>query len=329
MSKQTQFNVVVVGQKGRLGYEAILFAASFRKFNPDFAGRLLVAEPQPNGCWSFDPRMSETQKQALSVLDVEIVPFENEHFGESYPNGNKIECLKALPEGENFVFFDTDTIILDDLAKAKLPFSKPAASMKRENTWPTIELYGPGYAQIWKSLYDRFGLDFEKSLDLSQPDEHWERYQYFNAGWFYYKCPKEFGNLFTKFAVEIRDNPPEELVCQVMYPWLDQVALPLVITALGGGRPNKTVAKLDGDLSCHYRFIPLLYARESDETIALLEEIVQPNKLKKVLKEYDPIKRMILQKRGHKVRALFDQNNLPRKEQAIRNRIKSNNFWMR
>jgi hypothetical protein len=41
------------------------------------------------------------------------------------------------------------------------------------------------------------------------------------------------------------------------------------------------------------------------------------------------IKRMVYQGRGHKVRDLFDQDDMPRKEQAIRNRIKKNNFWMR
>jgi hypothetical protein len=75
--------------------------------------------------------------------------------------------------------------------------------------------------------------------------------------------------------------------------------------------------------------LPLMYARESDKVIEVLEEVSAPNKIKKVLKEYDPFKRMIYQGRGQKVRALFDQNNLPRKEQAIRNKIKSEGFWMR
>ena len=51
--------------------------------------------------------------------------------------------------------------------------------------------------------------------------------------------------------------------------------------------------------------------------------------LGEVLKEYDPIKRMVYQGRGMKVRALFDQEDLPRREQAIRNTIKRNGFWMR
>ena len=35
-SDQRTFNVVVVGQNGRLGYEALLFAALLRHHSPDF-----------------------------------------------------------------------------------------------------------------------------------------------------------------------------------------------------------------------------------------------------------------------------------------------------
>ena len=54
-------------------------------------------------------------------------------------------------------------------------------------------------------------------------------------GFFYYSCPKIFGDRFTEYAVNIRNNPPPELEVQNLNPWLDQVALPLVIHSLGGG----------------------------------------------------------------------------------------------
>ncbi|MDV4145347.1 hypothetical protein [Shimia sp. FJ5] len=329
-SKRPDFNIVIVGQSGRLQYEAVLFAASLRANSPDFSGRLFVAEPQPGPNWDSDPRIhSEPVRSALEELGAEIIPFESTHFGGAYPYGNKIEALLALPEGEPFVFFDTDTLVTGDLMSVPFDFDRPCASRKVEGTWPTIELYGPGYTQIWKSLYDKFGLDFETSLDLSWPDEYWRRYLYFNAGFFYYKCPKLFGERFLDYANEIRWNAPPELICQPLDPWLDQVALPLVIHSFGGGRDALPEGYLDGDVTCHYRILPLAYARESDAVIKTLEDVAAPNKIKKVLKEYDPMKRMIYQGRGQKVRALFDRDNLPRKEQAIRNKIKRNGFWMR
>ena len=328
-AKKQDFNVVVVGQSGRLGYEAVLFAASLRHHSPDFKGRLLVAEPQPGPLWPNDPRIKPEVRTALEQLGAEIVPFHNAHFGAAYPYGNKIEMLSALPEGEPFVFFDTDTLITGDLTTVPFDFDRPSASLRREGSWPKPELYGPGYAGLWKSLYDKFGLDFESSLDLSEPDEYWARYLYFNAGYFFYKCPRVFGDRFREYALAIRDDAPVELCCQEMDPWLDQVALPLVIHSLGGGRDTLPPGLLDGSVSCHYRLLPLLYAREAAHVIATLEEVAAPNKLKKVLKGSEAIKRMVYQGRGEKVRALFDQNNLPRREQAIRNRIKSEGFWMR
>ena len=330
MPSQTSFNVALVGQAGRVGYEALLFLASLRHCAPDFDGRVLIAEPQPGGAWPNDPRIRSPElRAALTDLGAELVPFAAHHFGKSYPQGNKIEMLAALPEGEPFVFFDSDTLITGPLDQVPFDFDRPSASLRVENTWPKIELYGPGYAQTWRALYDRFGLDFDSSLDLAQPDEHWRRYLYFNAGFFYYRCPREFGARFLDYALSIRDDPPQELECQTLFPWLDQIALPLVIHGLGGGRDALPSGYLDGSHSCHYRVFPLLYARESDAVIDTLHAVAAPNKIKKVLKGHEPIKRMVYQGRGLKVRALFDQDNLPRKEQSIRNRIKSEGFWMR
>jgi hypothetical protein len=322
-------DIVIVGQAGRLEAEAVLFAASLRAADPAFAGRLLVAEPQPGPLWPDDPRIASDARNLLAELGAEIVPFESRHFGAAYPNGNKAEALAALPPGRPFLFFDTDTLVTGPLSAIPFDPARPTASMARANTWPVIELYGPGYTAIWSTLYDRFGLDFGSSLDLSVPDEHWRRYLYFNAGWFLGPCPRRFGDRLTEMMVSIRDDLPEALVCQPLYPWLDQIALPLVIHEAGGGRPGPELAALDGTATSHYRAMPLLYATAPDETIAFLEDLAGRNRLKKVLKRHEPFRRMIYQGRGMEVRALFDRADLPRSQQAIQNRIKRAKLWLR
>ena len=329
MTRTTPFNIMIVGQRGRLQYEALLFAASLRHSDPDFSGRLIVAEPQPGPLWPDDPRIEADVAEALRELGAEIVPFDSRTFGASYPHGNKIEGLRALPAGEPFVFFDSDTLVTGALGAVPFDFARPSASMRREGTWPVEEVYWPGYTAIWKSLYDRFGLDFDSSLDRGQPDEYWERYLYFNAGWFHGADPAAFGERFETYAREIRDAPPDPLVVQPLDPWLDQVALPLVIHSFGGGRPGPELSGLDGDVTCHWRVLPLLYARESDRAVAVLEEVCAPNRIKKLLKRHDPFKRMVYQNRGEKVRKMFDRADLPRREAPIRNRIKAANLWMR
>jgi len=324
------FNIMIVGQSGRLQYEAVLFAASLRHSDPGFQGRLIVAEPQPGPLWNNDPRITDHDtRTALADLGAEIVPFQNAHFGQSYMPGNKIEGLAALPRGEPFVFFDTDTLITGPLSQVPFDFDRPCASLRREDSWPVPELYGPSYHEIWASLYAKFGLDMAPTIDDGQPLDYWKRYMYFNAGWFFYRCPQEFGQRFAEYALAVRDDPPPELVCQTLYPWLDQIVLPLVIHSFGGERQTLPDGLLDGSVSCHYRVFPLLYAREADRVIDVLETVSAPNKIKKVLKEHNPIKRMVFQRKGHRVRALFNRENLPLREAMIRNKIKREKLWMR
>ncbi|MGR3465493.1 hypothetical protein [Limimaricola sp.] len=323
-----QFDIVIIGQSGRIEAEALLLAASLRDNAPGFAGRLIVAEPQPGPLWNDDPRMSAEGRAMLRELGAEIMPFENRHFGAAYPHGNKIEALEALPAAP-FLFLDSDTLILGEIGALPIDSVAPTASMRREGTWPVPKPGWPGYTESWRSLYDRFGLDFESALDLSHPDEFWKRYLYFNAGWFCGPDARAFGARFREFAVEIRDDPPAQLAQQTFDPWLDQVALPLVIHSLGGGRPGPALAGLDGAITCHYRTFPLLYARESDAVVAALERAAAPNRLKTLLKRHAPIRRMVYQGRGAKARALFDRTALPAREKQIRTILRAHGFWMR
>ena len=322
------FNILAVAQAGRLQYEAILLAASLRATNPDFPGKLFVAEPQPGPLWPDDPRMDLAPRALLERLGAVILPFHSTTFGADYPHGNKIEALTALPEAP-FLFLDSDTLITGPFGSVTFDFARPSASMRREGSWPVIELYSPGYSAIWRALYHRFGLDFASSLDLSQPDEYWQRYLYFNAGWFFHESPAVFGGRYLDYARSVRDRPPPELECQPLNPWLDQVVLPLVIHSLGGGRPGPGLAGLDGDVTCHWRVLPLAYARESDRVIGVLEEIAALPDVKAVLHTYPAFRKMIYQGQGRQVRAMFDRTALPRREQAIRNAIKREGLWLR
>jgi hypothetical protein len=227
------------------------------------------------------------------------------------------------------VFFDSDTLVTGNLNDVPFDLNRPTASMAREGTWPEIQVYGPGYNATWGAIFERFEVPFTPTLDLSQPDEHWERYLYFNAGWFFHHSAHEFRDRMLRIMLSIRDDPLPELVSQSLNPWLDQVALPVAIASLGGGRPGPELAGLDGETTIHWRALPLFYAKATDAQLDFFETLTRPNKIKKVLKAYDPFKRMIYQRRGTRVRALFDRTKLPKKEQSIRARIKREKLWMR
>ena len=145
------FNLLAIAQSGRLEHEAILLAASLRRSDPGFAGSLFIAEPQPGPKWREDPRMSDRSRKALTALGAQILPFESRAFGSDYPHGNKIEALAALPDAP-FLFLDTDTLITGPVSDIAFDFARPSASMRRENTWPKVELYGPTLHDTWASL---------------------------------------------------------------------------------------------------------------------------------------------------------------------------------
>lgn len=324
------YTIVVVAQRGRIAYEALLFAASLRHSSPGFTGRLIVAEPKCGPLWDQDPRIPQQDiRAALADLGAEIMPFENRFFGASYPHGNKIELLRALPRNAPFVFFDTDTLITGDITSVPFDFDRPSASLRRKGTWPKPKPEGPGYRAIWKALYDRFDLDFESSLDHKHPERSWKRYLYFNAGFFYYRCPHVFGEMFERIAVSIRDDPPSALEGQVLYPWLDQIALPLVIHALGGARHALPSGLIDGSVSCHYRLLPLLYARQSDLAVNVLETVAAPDRIATVLKHHEPLRRMVYEGEGAQVRALFDRNPNAPDLTLIRARLRAKGLWIR
>lgn len=330
MSPSGPSHVLLVAQAGRLEFEAVILLASLRRASPDWSGQVTIAEPLPEGAWAgHDTRLSPEGRDLLTGLGARVLPFTAKTFGAAYPQGNKIEALSLLPPNEPFLFLDSDTLITGPLDKLPRDGARPAASMRRSATWPVPPLYGPGYAGIWRSLYDRFGLDFESSLDLSQPDEHWERYLYFNAGWFTGADAAEFGRRYLDWAQQIRDRPHDALACQALDPWLDQIALPLVIHSLGGGRPGPALAGLDGDLTFHYRKLPLLYATGSPEQIAHLETSVAERPIRRHLKAWLPARKLIYQRKGRqKLRPIFEGAPLPRQERVIRNRIRKAGWWL-
>ena len=327
---QQDFDILIVAQGGGIDRQAAILAASLRRNAPGFLGRLIVAEPQPEGAWQgSDPRMSAPPRAALTALGAEIRPLVAQHFGRSYPYGNKIEALALLDPGRPFLFLDSDTLILDEIGAQGIDFARPSASMRREGTWPEPPAYKQTYDSIWRSLYDRFGLEMDPSLDLSQPEEHWERFLYFNAGWFFGPDAAEFGRRFTDWAVVVRDDPGEALACQSLDPWLDQVVLPLVIHSLGGGRPGPELAGMDGDVTCHYRNLPLLYVRAPDTALDSLEAIAALPEIAPLMQGWEPAERLVAGRAGRdRIRPMFADSPLPPLEKAIRKRLRAEDLWL-
>ncbi len=323
----TDFTILAVVQGGRLEYEALLFMASLRACGN--GQRVILAEPQPGPLWVDDPRIGSALVRAkLLEMGAEIVPLRNRYFGSDYPYGNKIEAIGLLPE-QPFVFFDTDTLFLGELAQVPFDFDRPSASLRREGTWPKALPNWPGHARVWRSLYDRFGLDFVSSQDLNRARDDWQRYLYFNAGYFYHHSPQEFGRRFLQYALSVRDDPPWELAGQKLRPWLDQIVLPLVIHSFGGGADALPSGLLDGTITCHYRTPSLFYARENDQAIAALERTTELPSMRQLLQESPAFHSILGRETALKIRAMFAHKTGLENEAFFRKKLRSAGLWLR
>lgn len=318
-------NILIVAQDGRLQYEALLFAASLRHFPENRDLRLVVAEPQPGPSWPGDPRISRPAiRRELRALGADIRPLHNSIFGAHYPQGNKLEALALLPANEPFAFFDTDTLITGPIADVVA--GPPSASQLVEPTWPREPLYGPSLSEIWGALYDRFGLGMATTLDTRFGADDWRRYLYFNAGWFTGECPQAMGARLLQFAQEIERDPPPELATQMLYPWLDQIVLPLAVAALGGGRRD---TGLDGAKTLHYRALPEIYAYGPDHAVAVLEQVTRAPHLWDIFNQYVSFRRMIFKENGPALRQIMAKAPVPFTYWARKKQIMDAGHWVR
>lgn len=265
-------NTCIVAQSGTLAYQALVFAASLRRHSGPDTVRLFVCVPEYTDNWTSDPAIEDAEiLAAFDALDCDVVRFVNKRFGSEYPISNKIYALEALPPGEPFVFFDTDVIVTGDLSEIPFDFARPSADRPGQH-WPKGGRHGP--AEIWAALYGKFGIPTEGWFRAGHADTDPRRYPYFNAGCFYYRCPAEFGAVFQEIMHALADDRPAELAEQAIYPWLDQIVLPLVLARLGGDPDGFPRAFVNRTHSFHYHAIPNLFMDRHKARLAAFRDVM-------------------------------------------------------
>lgn len=325
MGMSAPFTLLAVVHGGKLAMQAVLLLASIRARDSGRRYNVVLAEPQPGALWPDSQSLDPSTRALLTDLGADIRPFDVQHFGATYPYGHKIEALSVLG-AEPFVFLDTDTLVLAPLGDIPFDFTRPMGSLRRTDTWPKPQPGGPDRAAIWASLYRQFDLDFTATQNPDYSASDWHRYLYFNAGFYFHENADVFGAQFLRMATQIRNAPPPELTGQSLDPWLDQVALPLVIASLGGGHATLPPGMIDGSHTCHYRNLALLYAREADPVVDLLEQIAAPNVIKRALKAHKAAHLLIYRGEGRGVRAkMAGLANGP--EQPLRQALKAAGYW--
>jgi hypothetical protein len=273
-------NIVIVAQAGRIGYQAVLCAASIRAFHGAGDVRTFVCVPQNSPRWDNDPSLADPELLRLfKRYDCEVVPFDNAGFGSAYPHSNKFYAILSLPPEEPFVFLDSDSMLVAPIAPGALSFESPALKPGGPS-WPVEGADGRSIGEVWRALYAFFDIDPAPWRDLSRKDDDHQCYPYYNGGIVYHANARGFGELWLELAQRIWRERPAAIAGQPLKPWLDQIALPVLLAKLGipSGREPDPIHKT----VVHYHFPFFLQVRHT-KAVELFDELLKDSTLASVL----------------------------------------------
>jgi hypothetical protein len=255
-------NVVLIAQRGRIGYQALLSVASIRAHHPANEIRMFVCIPRNSKLWKRDPGVDDADlMNAFHQYDCETVFIDNSDFGSDYPHGNKFYAILSLPPEHPFMFLDSDTIVTGRLSLADFDFAQPRLKIANPN-WPVLGNSPYTVAEIWSSLYEFFGLDPAEYVDSNCDVNSHRCYPYYQANAMYFAEAGRFGSMMLEMAKQLWSQQPEPVQTQPLKPWLDQVVLPLVLAKLGV--PRRSGRDPIHSLVIHYEmpmFLMVRYAR--------------------------------------------------------------------
>ena len=228
----SSLNVAIVAQKGRIGYQALLSAASIREHHPAADVRIHICIPNSSELWVDNPGIEDPALiRAFERYSCELVHFENADFGSNYPHSNKFYSILSLPPQEPFLFLDSDTLLLRPIRPDDFNFAVPGLKAAGPS-WPIV---GRSFSikDIWESLYAFFGLEALPYRDDSQGADPHQLYPYYQGNVMYYARAGVFGETMLEMAKQLWQHQPEPVRDQPLKPWLDQIVLPLLLAKLG------------------------------------------------------------------------------------------------
>jgi len=201
-------SIKFVCQMGELEMKAALLAASLSRFTQNNVE--LVAGLPEN-------RPNSLTQDFLASLGVRLVPIDNP-FGDDYPIANKISCLGIPTDREHSVFLDSDILCLRDIdfmGRFRGQFSAKLADCF------TADL------SDFALIQDHFGMPRE-TTGFHATFSGQEMPLYFNAGVVHCRDHRSFAAEWMRLAIEV-----DRLPLKIPRPWLDQLALPIVVARLG------------------------------------------------------------------------------------------------
>lgn len=207
-----------VCQSGMLEAQALLLAASLRRFMPP-CHDIVAAVPQPADCWGSP---ASSTLVALESYGVRCATIAN-RISPDYPIGNKIDCLTVRTTCRSLVFLDSDVMLLRAADVADLAAGSIAA-VPASFTHVTQE--------DWRRFYSVCGVSAPDTGMRTLVSEEWTP-PYFNSGVVKVDSAvaSDLASAWSECALRLLAL--EDLPGPVRRRFLDQISLPIAAAALG------------------------------------------------------------------------------------------------
>jgi|GEM_PF-3951485 len=224
-------------QSGRLESEALLLAESIVFSGAIAPESVVVCYPEPSPLWPTNPEPSRQAIESLLSCGVSVTSFGNADYGATYPISNKIYAIRKVGRTARDVFFiDSDCLFLGEvetlIGGTPGPTGNTLGACTAERSFPRkSKTYSD--RDIWGAIYRKFGIDPDAAVGGDGAATEGGAFPYFNAGALFIRNAAAFCDLWLRVALEIDKRDIPELDGQKIYPFLDQISLPVAM-ALGG-----------------------------------------------------------------------------------------------
>lgn len=288
-------NYLLIAQRGRVEHEAALLLKSMSLLPAFDLSRVIVASPVNSGVWQHDPTPSAHFFSICRRFGVRTINFENTVFGDKYPISNKFYAIAAAGGEAPLVFIDSDMIFFKE---PTFDFGRAGALICRAgDSFPRPENRGRRN-EIWRAVYAHFGLDVARYSDNAFPVDHRERYPYFNAGTFAIDH-RDVHSTYLDTALQLFYDPPEILKAERIFPFLDQIALPVALARAGcrWAVLPETVNRFEPAATVetwHYQFLFRCLIHKEPHVSAVLQSVREDDDLVQYLSDWPAFRRYVL-----------------------------------
>jgi len=314
-------HIVTWMRNGASMYEALITAACMKDL-ADLLARLKVFHQPQSGAGDDT---FQAVIRAFDALGVQMDPNGGEGFGDDLWRSLPFFGLRSLSD-TSFVVVDPGTI---PFGTAAFDDTHIYASRSVVPTWPKEHLYGAPRQEIWRGLFETFNVPIDPVLNPSVHDSGWRHWPHLDGRLVAGENAKAFGDMFAETAKHLLKDDIDILATQDVRAKLRQAVLPLVFaqqghSAQGFGNPEQDFKHVFPASRLAY-----FYTAAPDEAVDHLEASVSPNPIKKVLKLYEPAKRLIYQGKGRDLRTRFYEPDGQDPRRLARRLKRHTNWWVR